>query len=77
MSNVNLDLQLKFLDQLEDALAEAMQRYADKGESKLSELAYMQREVDRARRIVASRQVDQKPAPRRYEKEEQYSEARL
>lgn len=59
MTKVNLKLQMKFLDQLEEALAEATERYCDAGDAKLSELTYMQREVDRARRIVSNRMAQE------------------
>ncbi|RMB01520.1 hypothetical protein [Eilatimonas milleporae] len=59
---VNLELQLKFLSDLEEALADALTRYAEESPEKKAELEYMKREVDRARRIVADR-MDSKPAP--------------
>ena len=65
MTKVNLKLQMKFLDQLEEALAEAMERYVDAGDAKLSELTYMQREVDRARRIVSSRMSNEASVARK------------
>lgn len=55
MPTVNLELQMKFLDDLEMALADALRRYGDEDEEKLSELKYMRQEVDRARRIVSRR----------------------
>jgi len=55
MPNINLDLQLKFLNELEDALKDALDRYSDDSDEKLAELKYMQREVLRARRIIAER----------------------
>jgi len=55
MSRVNLDLQVRFLRQLEDALDDALVRYKDAGEDKREELDYMRREVARARRIVGDR----------------------
>ncbi len=77
MTKVNLELQLKFLDQLEDALAEAMERYAEKGEARLSELTYMQQEVLRARRIVSDRIVDERPSRKSYTRDVEYQEAAL
>lgn len=58
MTKINLELQLKFLTQLENALAGAMDKYSEEGEDRRAELAYMQREVDRARRIVSGRLVE-------------------
>ncbi|WCL54162.1 hypothetical protein [Gimibacter soli] len=55
MPTVNLELQLKFLNDLEAALADAMQRFSADGPEKLAELKFMQAEVDHARRIVAAR----------------------
>lgn len=52
---VNLELQLKFLNELNDALADALGRYHDEGPEKLAELKYMQQEVARARRVIAER----------------------
>lgn len=60
---VNLELQLKFLNELNDALADALGRYHDEGPEKLAELKYMQQEVARARRVIAERMdQDDKPA---------------
>ena len=55
MPTVNLELQMKFLAELDEALTDALGRYADDGADKLSELKYMKSEVTRARRIVAER----------------------
>ncbi len=55
---VNLELQLKFLNELNDALADALGRYHDEGPEKLAELKYMQQEVARARRVIAERMDD-------------------
>ncbi|MFC3050616.1 hypothetical protein [Kordiimonas pumila] len=55
MPNVNLDLQLKFLTELDEALTEALARYSEDGAEKLAELTYMKKEVTRARRIISER----------------------
>ncbi len=55
MPTVDLDLQLKFLNELDEALSDALHRYDDDGPEKLAELKYMRAEVTRARRIVAER----------------------
>lgn len=55
MPTVNLELQLKFLNELDSALAEALGRYNDESPEKLAELEYMQREVTRARRVINDR----------------------
>lgn len=55
MPSINLELQLKFLNELDEALKDALGRYSDEGAEKLAELEYMQREVLRARRIIAER----------------------
>jgi len=55
MPNVNLELQLKFLTELDEALTDALTRYADDGAEKLAELTYMKKEVVRARRIIKER----------------------
>lgn len=66
MPKVNLELQLKFLNELEDALMDALSQYAGEGAGKLAELKYMQREVERAKRVIAERQSQQKPTPHRF-----------
>ncbi|WP_417466122.1 hypothetical protein [Kordiimonas sp.] len=55
MPTVNLELQLKFLNELDTALADALGRYSDESADKLAELEYMQREVTRARRVINDR----------------------
>lgn len=55
MSAVNLELQMRFLDDLERALNEALVEHAHVEESKLSELKYMRREVERASAVVKRR----------------------
>ncbi|TNE67530.1 MAG: hypothetical protein EP335_01100 [Alphaproteobacteria bacterium] len=66
MPNINLELQLKFLNELDDALKDALERYHDESDEKLAELKYMQREVTRARRIIAERATaDEKRSVRR------------
>ncbi|WND03311.1 hypothetical protein QGN29_02870 [Temperatibacter marinus] len=59
MSAVDLNLQLKFLNELEDALADALKRYSEETPEKVAELKYMKGEVDRARRIVSERMVEE------------------
>jgi hypothetical protein len=55
MPNVNLELQLKFLNELNEALDDALGRYSEEGPDKLAELKYMRQEVARARRVIAER----------------------
>ena len=55
MPIVDLELQLKFLQQLEGALSDAMVKYEDADVSKKNELEYMKREVDRAQAVVANK----------------------
>ncbi len=55
MPKVNLELQMKFLAELDEALKDALGRYADDGEDKLAELEYMKKEVVRAQRIISER----------------------
>ena len=55
MSKVNLELQLKFLSQLDDALGDALSRYNTDTDDKAEELNYMREEVLRARKVVACR----------------------
>ncbi|NVJ70074.1 MAG: hypothetical protein HWE08_06960 [Alphaproteobacteria bacterium] len=55
MSTVNLELQMKFLAELNEALTDALDRYSDEGAEKLAELNYMKQEVARARRVIADR----------------------
>jgi len=65
MPTVNLELQMKFLTELDEALNDALGRFADDGAEKLAELKYMQREVTRARRIISDRiETGDKPARR-------------
>lgn len=66
MPTVNLDLQLKFLSELETALSDALSRYADEGEEKLAELAYMQNEVKRAKRVISERMESEEKPSRGY-----------
>lgn len=58
MPTVNLELQMKFLKELDEALADALTRYGDDGEEKIAELKYMKSEVGRACRIIAERMTD-------------------
>lgn len=58
MPTVNLELQMKFLKELDEALADALTRYGDDGEEKIAELKYMKNEVGRACRIIAERMGD-------------------
>lgn len=55
MPTVNLELQMKFLRELDEALSDALNRYSDDGAEKLAELKYMKSEVLRARRIISER----------------------
>ncbi|SDD42752.1 MULTISPECIES: hypothetical protein [Kordiimonas] len=55
MPTVNLELQMKFLTELNEALTDALDRYADEGADKLAELNYMKQEVARARLVIAER----------------------
>lgn len=73
MPKVNLDLQLKFLSELESALTDALGRYADESDEKLAELAYMQKEVRRAKRVISER-IDSDDKPRRRYQPEGYQE---
>ncbi len=57
MPTVNLELQMKFLSELDDALGDALGRYSDDPDEKLAELEYMKCEIARARRIIANRMV--------------------
>ena len=66
MPTVNLDLQLKFLIELETALADALACYAGEGAEKLAELQYMQREVQRAKRVIALRVKSEAKPSRQY-----------
>lgn len=76
MPTVNLELQMKFLKELEDALSDALGRYSDDGAEKLAELKYMQNEVLRARRIISERlETGEKPASRTARISDGYQEA--
>jgi hypothetical protein len=55
MPTVNLELQMKFLRELDEALTDALGRYSDEGAEKLAELKYMKSEVHRAQRIISER----------------------
>ncbi len=52
MTNVNFNIQLRFLTELEEALGEALTEYADEPPEKRAELTYMRAEVLRAQRMV-------------------------
>lgn len=73
MPTVNLDLQLKFLNELETALSDALTKYSDDGAEKLAELNYMQREVQRAKRVIADR-MECEEKPRRQYQTDDYRE---
>lgn len=60
MPTINLELQLKFLRDLDQALEDALAQYQDDGAEKLAELNYMKQEVARARRIVTKRLSENK-----------------
>ncbi len=66
MPTVNLDLQLKFLVELETVLEDALARYSGEGAEKLAELKYMQREVHRAKRVIAQRAKSEEKPRRQY-----------
>lgn len=55
MPRVNLELQMKFLMELDEALKDALGRYEEEGAEKLAELEYMKKEVSRAQRIISER----------------------
>lgn len=73
MPTVNLDLQLKFLNELESALSDALTRYSDEGKDKLAELTYMQKEVRRAKRVISER-IESEEKPRRQYQQSGYQE---
>lgn len=73
MPTVNLDLQLKFLNELETALADALGRYSGESDEKLAELTYMQKEVQRAKRVISER-LETEEKPRRQYRETDYRE---
>lgn len=73
MPTVNLDLQLKFLNELETALADALGRYSGESDEKLAELTYMQKEVQRAKRVISER-LESEEKPRRQYRETDYRE---
>lgn len=66
MPKVNLELQLRFLNELEGALSDAMGQYANDSAEKLAELKYMQREVERAKRVIVTRQQQEEPVKHTY-----------
>lgn len=66
MPTVNLDLQLKFLIELETALEDALTRYSGEGAEKLAELTYMRKEVLRAKRVIAARKKSEAKPRRQY-----------
>lgn len=55
MPTVNLELQLKFLRDLDVALDDALVQYRDVSPDKLGELSYMKQEVERAKSVVGRR----------------------
>jgi len=55
---VNLELQMKFLDQLQSAVTDALERFDNADRKKVAELEYIDKEVQRARRIVSTRIED-------------------
>lgn len=73
MPKVNLDLQLKFLNELETALADALSRYSEDSEEKLAELTYMQKEVRRAKRVISER-LESEDKPSRQYRQSTYQE---
>lgn len=76
MPTVNLELQLKFLRELDEALTDALDRYCDEGVEKLAELKYMKSEVHRAQRIITERmETPKKDARQSVRYSEDYREA--
>lgn len=73
MPTVNLDLQLKFLVELETALEDALAKYSGEGAEKLAELNYMREEVLRAKRVIAERK-EREVKPRRQFAASEYQE---
>lgn len=55
MPTVDLELQLKFLNQLNDALDDAITRYKNDPAERRGELAHMKQEVRKARKTVAAK----------------------
>jgi Mg2+ and Co2+ transporter CorA len=55
MPSVDYSIQLKFLNELDSALSDALKKHSTESSEKLKELKYMQSEVDRARRVVNAR----------------------
>lgn len=55
MPSIDYSIQLKFLNELNNALTDALQKHGDAGSEKLKELEYMQSEVNRAQRVVNAR----------------------
>ena len=55
MPTVNLELQLKFLRDLDVALDDALVQYRDVSPDKLGELSYMKQEVERAKSVIGRR----------------------
>ncbi len=55
MPTVDLELQLAFLNQLNEALDEALVRHKDEPKTKLNELTSMKSEVRKARVTVAAK----------------------
>lgn len=55
MTSIDYSIQLKFLDELNNALTDALKKHGNERVEKLKELRYMQSEVNRAQRVVNAR----------------------
>ena len=79
MPPIDLELQMKFLKELDDALKDALSRYCDDTAEKRAELKYMKSEVLRAQRILKKRMTEtpalDAKAPRRAVALDGYQEA--
>ena len=55
MLSIDYSIQLKFLNELNSALTDALKKHGNESAEKLKELEYMQSEVKRAQRVVNAR----------------------
>ncbi|UTW55733.1 hypothetical protein [Kordiimonas sp. SCSIO 12610] len=55
MPSIDYTIQLKFLNELNNALTDALNQQGNQTTDKLKELKYMQSEVNRAQRVVNAR----------------------
>ena len=63
MADIDLELQLRFLRQLDDALDEALARHGEEADAEVRDLRIMRDEVLKAQQIVSDRMTETSSSP--------------